>query len=158
MLESPFIYISPTDRAFHTPPSRSPLNLPRPLSTETALRKVRRVNGKDKEKEKKAGKGSDLVIKFTNLVSTNLNNTVGGGGVPYVAHLADPPDYFVHCVPTQSIWVESHCWHGDGTFSPPPTGRMDLLQTTRRPDGEGESCESRFSVRLVQLCFISVPP
>jgi len=57
----------------------------------------------------------------------------------------------------QSTWVEPHCWHGDCAFSLPPTG-MDRLQTTRRPDREGECCESRFSVRLAQPCLIPVPP
>jgi len=52
-----------------------------PSSTNgDSIKKGKKGKGKDKEEQKKAGKGSNLVGKFTNLVSTNLNNTVGGEG------------------------------------------------------------------------------
>ena len=150
MLGSSFIYISPTDRALHTPPSRSSFNLPRPPPTETALRRGRRVRGEGKEEERKAGRGSNFVGMVTNLVSTDLNNTVREG-FPYVAPLADPPDHFVHCVR-----VKYYCLHGDGGFSLPPPGWI----ASKPQDVQIEKmkiCGSSFSIRLVRLPHFGFP-
>jgi len=57
------------------------------------------------KEEKKAAKGFNFIGKFTNLVSADLDNTVGEG-FPYVAHLADPPDQFVYCVPKKPLVIK----------------------------------------------------
>ena len=83
VLGSSFIYISPTDRASLTPPSHSPFNIPHPLPTETALRRVRRAKAKIRKSRRKRGR--DPTLLKSSLISSRPTSTTpsgGRGGVP----------------------------------------------------------------------------